>query len=74
MDLHNSDGTIDAHVRIETYKEIGTHIYIDLFDSTVENASEAHITSESFHYGLSGAKSATEFLRDNGFNIVVAVK
>ena len=73
-DLYNKDGTLDAHIRIESYKEIGTDIYVDLFDSSIEDANEAHITSESFQYEASGATQATEFLQENGFRVAVVIK
>ena len=73
-DLYSTDGTNDAHIRIERYKEFGTDIYVDLFDSSVANASEAHIRSESFQYGASGAKEATEFLQENGFRVAVMIR
>jgi hypothetical protein len=29
-DLENEDGTKDAHVRIDSYKEVGTNVYVDV--------------------------------------------
>ena len=45
-DLENHDGTRDAHIRIESYKEIGTNIYVDVFDSAVKDPNEALAVSE----------------------------
>lgn len=73
-DLHNRDKTIDGHIRIETYKETGTNIYVDLFLSKIQRASDAHITSESFPWTSDGANEATRFLQENGFRLVVAIK
>ncbi len=73
-DLQNKDRTLDAHVRVETYKQIGTAIYVDLFDSTIADANLAHILSESFAYDDIGAKEATEFLRDDEFQVVLALR
>ncbi len=72
-DLHNRDKTIDGHIRIETYKQVGTQIFVDLFASRVKNADEAHITSEAFPWSDEGASEATKFLQENGFRIVVMI-
>ncbi len=73
-DLHNKDRTLNAHVRVETYKQSGTAIYVDLFDSSIADADEAHILSESFPYDDSGAKEATKFLQDDGFRVILALR
>ena len=73
-DLENGDKTIDGHIRIERYKDIGTNIYVDLFASKMKNADEAHITSESFPWSDEGAGEATKFLQENGFRVVVLIK
>jgi hypothetical protein len=73
-DLENKDKTIDGHIRIETYKDIGTGIYIDLFVSKVKGADESHMTSEPFTWSDAGANQATKFLQENGFQIVVMIR
>lgn len=73
-DLHNRDKTIDDHVRIETYTEIGTNIYVDLFVSKIESVEDAHTTSDSFPWTDDGAREATKFLRENDFPVVVMIK
>jgi len=73
-DLQNNDKTIDGHIRIETYKQLGTSIYVDLFVSAMRDADEAHITSESFLHSIEGADEATKFLQENGFQVAVMIK
>jgi len=73
-DLTNEDGTVDGHIRIERYKQVGTNIYVDLFASKVKDADEAHITSEAFSWTDEGANEATKFLQENGFQVVVMIK
>ena len=71
QDLRDEDGATDGHIRVETYKRIGTRIYIDFFDSKEKDADEAYIASESFAHSDKGAKEATEFLQENGFRVKV---
>lgn len=73
-DLANQDGTIDGHIRIEKYNQVGTNIYVDLFASKVKDANEAHITSEDFPWTDEGAGEATRFLQENGFRVVVMLR
>jgi hypothetical protein len=73
-DLQSKDGKIDGHIRIESYKGVGTKIYVDLFVSAVKDPDEAHVTSESFPWTDEGAKEVTKFLRENGFQVAVAIK
>jgi hypothetical protein len=73
-DLQSKDGKIDGHIRIESYKGVGTKIYVDLFVSAVRDPDKAHITSESFPWTDGGAKEATKFLQENGFQVAVAIK
>ena len=73
-DLHSQDERMDGHIRIETYKENGTSIFVDLFLSKIQQADRAHITSESFPWTSDGANEATRFLQENGFRVVVAIK
>ncbi len=73
-DLQNKDRTMDAHVRVESYKQIGTAIYVDLFDSSIADASKAHILSESFSHNDSGAEEATRFLQDDGFRVILSLE
>jgi hypothetical protein len=74
IDLQNQDETMDGHIRIETYKEKGTNIYVDLFVSKIRRADDAHIASESFPWDDQGAEEATRFLQENAFKIVVMIK
>ena len=74
QDLRDKEGAIDGHVRIETYKGIGTRIYVDLFDSKEKDANEAHITSESFAHSDKGANEATKFLQENGFMVTARLR
>lgn len=71
QDLRDENGATDGHIRVETYKGIGTRIYVDFFDSNEKDADKAHITSESFAHSEEGAKEATEFLQENGFRVKV---
>jgi hypothetical protein len=73
-DLRSDDQQIDGHIRIESYKQVGTNIYVDLFVSKVKEADEAHITSESFPWSDEGANEATKFLQESGFHVVVMIK
>ncbi len=73
-DLHNEDKTLDAHVRVESYRQVGTAIYIDLFDSGIADANEAHILSESFPYDDSGADEASKLLKDDGFRVMLILR
>ena len=73
-DLTNMDETEDAHIRIETYKAIGTRIYVDVFDSSVQDPSAAHIVSEMFPWSDEGADEATQFLQKHKFRVAVVLK
>lgn len=73
-DLENMDNTKDTHIRIETYKEVGTNVYVDLFDSAIEDPDDAHITTEMFPWSDEGADLATRFLQNHGFRVVVMIK
>jgi len=68
-DLRDKDGDTDGHIRVETYKGIGTRIYVDFFGSKENDADKPYITSESFAHSDEGAEEATKFLQENGFNI-----
>ncbi len=73
-DLQTKDGKIDGHIRIESYKNVGTMIYVDLFVSAVSDPDEAHITSEAFPWSDAGANDATKFLQENGFKVVIMIR
>lgn len=73
-DLESHDGTKDAHIRIEGYDEVGTNIYVDIFDSTIKDSSLAHLVSEMFHWTDDGADQATHFLQRYGFRCAVMIK
>ena len=70
----NNDGTRDAHIRIESYKDVGTNIYVDVFDSAVKDPSDAHVVSEMFPWTDEGADQATRFLQKHGFRAAVMIK
>ena len=72
--MENRDKTKDGHIRIETYKRIGTNIYVDLFDSAIKDPDEAHIGSESFPWTDEGADETTRFLQEHGFRVAVMIK
>jgi hypothetical protein len=73
-DIENQDGTLDAHIRIETYRGVGTNLFVDLFDSSIRDASEAHLKSEVFPWTDEGADRATRFLQRHGFRVVVMLR
>ena len=73
-DLQNSVQARDAHIRIETYKQIGTNVFIDVFDSAIEDHDEAHLASEAFPWSDRGADEASRFLQKYGFRVAVVVK
>ncbi|MDV3278027.1 MAG: hypothetical protein LYZ69_06110 [Nitrososphaerales archaeon] len=73
-DLENADRTRDAHIRIESYRHVGTNVYVDVFDSATEDADDAHIVSEAFPWADEGADQATRFLQKFGFRTVVMIK
>ena len=63
---HGQDFKGDAttvHIRRE-----GDRITADVFDNSIKDNDEAHITSESFPYTESGARQATEFLKGEGIS------
>ncbi len=72
--MENRDRTKDGHIRIEAYKQFGTNIYVDLFDSGIKDSNDAHLTSECFQWADEGAEEATRFLQKHGFRIVVMIK
>ena len=72
-DLDNQDRTIDSHIRIETYKHNETNIYVDIFDSCIEDASQAYLTSETFPYTKSGSNEASKYLQNIGFRVQVDI-
>ena len=72
-DLRDKAGETDGHIRVETYKGIGTRIYVDLFDSKEKDANKAHITSESFAHSDEGADEATRFLQKGSFNVAIVL-
>ena len=73
-DLDSGDGTKDAHIRIESYKGVGTKIFVDVFDSKVRDSSSAHLVSEMFEWTDEGANLATLFLQKHGFRVAVMIK
>jgi hypothetical protein len=73
-DLSNSDGTEDAHIRIEKYEQIDTTICVDRFDSAIRDANKAHIVLNSFSHSNQGAEEATQYLQKHGFRVAVIIK
>ena len=47
-------------------------IAVDVFDSTIKGANRAHLESDSFPPTGKGAREATDFLRDYGFEVTLA--
>ena len=72
--MENEDKSLDAHIRIESYKQLGTDIYVDVFNSAIKDANEAHIVSEWFPCTDKGAEEATRFVQEHGFRVVVTMK
>lgn len=70
-DLLNAVQNKDAHVRIEAYKQIGANLFVDVFDSAIEDPNEAHIVSEAFPWSDQGADEATQFLQEHGFHVAI---
>ena len=58
----------DGHVRLE-----GDEIMVDIFDSSIKDANDAHVESQAFPYTPAGAREATRFLKDNNINRRIAV-
>ena len=67
-DLESIGKKYDAHVRLE---EVDGEwlIHVDVFDSAFKRANAAHLDSDSFSVTASGAKEATDYLRDYGFDV-----
>lgn len=61
---------LDGHVRLEGAGK-GARIYVDLFQSDMEDAEEAHVSSESFPATKEGARAATDYLRARRFHVEV---
>ena len=62
-DLETTDKKYDAHVRLEMRGEEWL-IFVDVFDSAEKRANAAHMDSDSFPVNPSGAKEATDYLRE----------
>lgn len=73
-DLENQEGTKDAHLRIESYRDVGTNIYVDVFDSAIRDSNLAHIDSRIFQWTDTGADQATRYLQNHGFRVAVMIK
>ena len=72
--MESEDRKKDAHIRIETYKQVGTNIFVDIFDSAIRDANRAHLTSQMFEWNNEGADEATRFLQMNGFRAVILIR
>lgn len=69
-DLTSIDLAHDAHVRIETVA--GSRLLmVDIFRSTVEDADEAHVASETFPPSPRGHRDASSFLREFRFEVAL---
>ena len=67
-DIYSTDKKYDAHLRLE--KAGGEWlIFVDIFNSAVKSANAAHVDSDSFAVTASGAKEATDYLREYGFDV-----
>ena len=73
-DLQSAVQAKDAHVRIEAYKNIGTNIFVDVFNTAFEDPDVAHLVSEAFPWSDQGANEATRFLQEHGFHVAVVMK
>ncbi|MDG6906766.1 MAG: hypothetical protein JRN20_13380 [Nitrososphaerota archaeon] len=73
-DLVNVEGTEDAHVRIESHRQIGTNIYVDVFDSMMEDLAETNLVSQTFPCSDGGADEATRFLQGHRFRVAVMIR
>jgi hypothetical protein len=73
-DISNHDGSVDGHIRIETYEGVGTKIYVDLFDSSIKNATKAHMRSEAFPCTEEGTSKATCLLERYGFAVIIRLE
>lgn len=71
-DLESTDGTYDAHVRLEMIKG-DRYVTIDIFRSGVKNVNQAHVQSEAFQVSREGGRVATEYLKDFGFEVKVTL-
>lgn len=69
-DLTSRDRKYDAHVRLETSAG-ELVIAADVFDSKIKGANRAHVESDTFPATVKGAREATLFLRDYGFEVTV---
>ena len=69
-DLNSTDKVYDAHIRAETVAG-KRMIAVDVFDSSVKNASRAHVESDLFEATVAGAKEAQRFLDDYRFAVRV---
>jgi len=64
QDVKSSDGKHDGHVRLEDGE-----IAVDIFDTTVDDPDEAHVTSDSFSNSTIGRNQAKDFLREYGIRV-----
>jgi hypothetical protein len=70
MDLDSREHQYDAHVRLEgTVNE--RVIAVDVFRSEFKDANKAHVDSDAFPVTLPGARGATLFLSNYGFEVRV---
>jgi FAD synthase len=68
-DIETKDGEYDAHLRAEE-----DEIYVDVFDSHIEDATEAHIRGGTWTYPRTteGAAEITERLQEEyGFTVTI---
>ena len=67
-DIESIDKKYDAHVRLEMAGGEWL-IFVDVFDSGVKSGNAAHLDSDSFPIDGPGAKEATDYLREYGFDV-----
>ncbi|HKN06030.1 MAG TPA: hypothetical protein VJ021_00285 [Thermoplasmata archaeon] len=71
-DLDSKDKKHDAHIRLERFpRERKAAIFIDVFDSSIKDATKAHVESEFFPLTKRGAADASDFLLGYGFDATV---
>lgn len=69
-DLASTDGSQDAHVRIEVIKG-ERYVMVDVFRSVVKDAAVAHVVSEAFPLSPKGHRDASTFLQELGFEVAL---
>ena len=72
-DLENITKNLDAHVRLECWEGV-LQVAVDIFRSSVNDPTDAHVESDSFANTARGRREATAFLRSYGFPQRIATR